>query len=94
MLKLWRFDPDNPRMPTAAAVSHKLTAAVTAVAFIPNVQSLCGHTAVAVGLEDGGLEILTVHAVESEKTLHQVWKPRHVTPAACNQRNLHQHLRH
>lgn len=60
VLKVWALDPERPEVPSApAATAAGLRAAVTAVAYAP-VPSAAGLDVLAVGYEDGQLEMFVV----------------------------------
>lgn len=60
VLKVWAFDPEQPQVPSApVATASGLRAAVTAVAFAPG-PSAIGLDVLAVGYEDGQLELFAV----------------------------------
>lgn len=95
VLKVWRFDPACPTMPTtAAAVLGGRRAAVTALAFMPLLPPAAADI-LAIGYEDGSLELLSVHSVDelegpSVATSQVCWflrVPRlavqHCIPDAC-----------
>jgi WD40 repeat protein len=63
VLKIWHLDPACPKMPTsAAAVLSGRQAAVTALAYMPVLPHAAADI-LAVGYEDGCLELLSVHSV-------------------------------
>lgn len=72
VLKVWPFDPDQPEVPAAPVVSWTgLRAAVTAVAYAP-VPCGDGRDVLAVGYEDGQLELVAVATADSEPRLDRV----------------------
>ena len=76
VLKLWPFDPANPALPAAACVVLAARrAAVTALAFLPcaaDAPDCTAAEALAVGYEDGRLELLSVACHADGATVEQV----------------------
>jgi WD40 repeat protein len=72
VLKLWLFDGSAPAAPAKpAAVVSGLRAAVTALAFAPR-RSATGGNVLAVGMENGDVEIFSVQVDGSAGAVHRV----------------------